>query len=58
MKEMIKRADGSYSPRGLWDNLREKAAENKRTGATPNAPTKEMLKQEKKIKLKTKKKKS
>ena len=57
MKEMIKRADGSYSPRGLWDNLREKAAENKRTGATPKAPTKEMLKQEKKIKLRTKKKK-
>ena len=54
---MIKRADGSYSQKGLWDNLREKAAENKRTGATPNAPTKEMLKQEKKIKLKTKKKK-
>lgn len=55
---MIKRADGSYSPRGLWDNLREKAAENKRTGTTPKAPTKEMLKQEKKIKLRTKKKKS
>ena len=58
MKEMIKRADGSYSQKGLWDNLREKAAENKRTGATPKAPTKEMLKQEKKIKLRTKKKKS
>lgn len=50
MKEMIKRADGSYSPRGLWDNIRA----NKGSG---NAPTKEMLKQEKKIKLKTKKKK-
>jgi hypothetical protein len=58
MKEMIKRADGSYSQKGLWDAIREKAAENKRTGATPKAPTKEMLKQEKKIKLKTKKKKS
>lgn len=58
MKEMIKRADGSYSQKGLWDNLREKAAENKRTGVTPKAPTKEMLKQEKKIKLRTKKKKS
>ncbi len=41
----------------LWNNIREKAAENKRTGATPKAPTKEMLKQEKKIKLRTKKKK-
>jgi hypothetical protein len=58
MKEMIKRADGSYSQKGLWDSIREKAAENKRTGATPKAPTKEMLKQEKKIKLRTKKKKS
>lgn len=41
----------------LWNNIRKKAEENKRTRATPNAPTKEMLKQEKKIKLKTKKKK-
>lgn len=56
-KEMIKRADGSYSPRGLWDNIREKAEENKRTGSKPNAPTQAMLKQEKKIKLRTKKKK-
>ncbi len=55
---MIKRADGSYSQRGLWDNLRRKAEENKRTGAKPEAPTQAMLKQEKKIKLKTKKKKS
>jgi hypothetical protein len=37
--------------------LRRKAAENKRTGATPEAPTQAMLKQEKRIKLKTKKKK-
>ena len=48
MKELIKRADGSYSQRGLWDNIRE----NKGSG---KAPTKEMLKQEKKIKLKVKK---
>jgi hypothetical protein len=40
---MIKRADGSYSKRGLWDNIRA----NKGSG---KAPTKEMLKQEKKIK--------
>tara|TARA_R110000868_G_scaffold104888_1_gene288964 strand:+ start:232 stop:381 length:150 start_codon:yes stop_codon:yes gene_type:complete len=49
MKEMIKRADGSYSQRGLWDNIRA----NKGSG---KAPTKEMLKQEKKIKLKVKNK--
>ena len=45
---MIKRADGSYSQYGLWDAIRE----NKGSG---KAPTKEMLKQEKKIKLRTKK---
>lgn len=49
MKEMLKRADGSYSERGLWDNIRENAGFGKK-------PTKEMLKQEKKIKLKVKKK--
>ena len=49
-KSLIKRADGSYSERGLWDNLRRKAAQNKKTGTKPNPPTKEMLKQEKKIK--------
>lgn len=32
---MIKRADGSSSPQGFYDNLRKKAAENKRTGAKP-----------------------
>jgi hypothetical protein len=53
-KEMIKRADGSYSQRGLWDNLRSKAAKNKTTGAKPKAPTKAMLSQEKKIKAKGK----
>ena len=48
---MIKREDGSYSQRGLWDNIRANVGSGK-------APTKEMLKQEKKIKLRTKKKKS
>jgi hypothetical protein len=42
-KEMIKRADGSYSQRGLWDNIRA----NKGSGKKPTA---EMLKQERKIK--------
>jgi hypothetical protein len=49
MKEMIKRADGSYSQRGLWDNLRRKAEENKRAGAKPEVPTQAMLKQEKRL---------
>jgi hypothetical protein len=39
---MIKRADGSYSKRGLWDNIRANAGSGK-------APTAEMLKQEAKI---------
>ena len=46
---MIKRADGSMSKRGLWDNIRA----NKGSG---KAPTAAMLKQEKKIKSQTKKK--
>jgi hypothetical protein len=52
---MIKRADGSMSKRGLWNNLRSKAAQNKKTGAKPKAPSKAMLTQEKKIKAKSKK---
>ena len=42
---MIKRTDGSYSKRGLWDNIRD----NKGSG---KEPTPEMLKQERKIKNK------
>jgi hypothetical protein len=42
---MIKRADGSTSKRGLWDNIRA----NKGSGKKPTAA---MLKQEKKIKAK------
>jgi hypothetical protein len=49
MKKMIKRADGSFSSHGLWDSIRENTGSGKK-------PTKEMLKQEKKIKLKTKNK--
>jgi hypothetical protein len=40
---MIKRKDGSYSQRGLWDNIRA----NKGSGKKPTAA---MIKQEKKIK--------
>ena len=39
---MIKRADGSYSRRGLWDNIRANAGSG-------NEPTSEMLDQERKI---------
>ena len=38
----------------LWKNIRNKAKENKRTGATPKKPTAEMLKQERKIKANSK----
>jgi hypothetical protein len=44
-KEMIKRKDGSFSQRGLWDNIRAKKGSGKE-------PTKEMLKQERNIKSK------
>jgi hypothetical protein len=36
----------------LWKNIRNKAVQNKRTGATPKKPTAEMLRQERKIKSK------
>jgi len=42
-KPMIKRKDGSVSPRGMWDNIRAAKGSGKK-------PTKEMLKQERKIK--------
>lgn len=40
--EMIRRADGSYSRRGLWDNIRDNRGSGKK-------PTREMLEQERKI---------
>jgi len=43
MKKLIKRKDGSYSQRGLWDNIRANKGSGKK-------PTKQMLKQESKIK--------
>jgi hypothetical protein len=42
-KPMIKRADGSYSQQGLYDNIRKNKGSGKK-------PTPEMLKQERKIK--------
>jgi hypothetical protein len=42
---MIKRKDGSYSKRGLWDNIRANKGSGKK-------PTKEMIEQERKIKNK------
>ena len=47
-KQMLKRADGSYSQRGLWDNIRANRGSGKK-------PTAAMLKQERKIKAKSKK---
>ena len=44
---MIKRKDGSYSQRGLWDNIRANRGSGKK-------PTPQMLKQEKKIKAEEK----
>jgi hypothetical protein len=41
--KLMKRKDGSYSPRGLWDNIRANRGSGKK-------PTAEMLKQERKIK--------
>lgn len=46
-KEMLKRKDGSYSQRGLYDNMRDAKGSGKK-------PTAAMLKQEKKIKAKKK----
>ena len=40
--QMIRRADGHYSRRGLWDNIRANKGSGKK-------PTKEMLEQERKI---------
>jgi hypothetical protein len=48
-KQMLKRKDGSYSQRGLWDNIRD----NKGSGKKPTA---QMIKQEKKINAVSKKK--
>ena len=42
-KNLLKRKDGSYSKRGLWDNIRANKGSGKK-------PTKEMLKQERIIK--------
>ncbi len=53
-KQMIKRADGSVSQRGLWDNIRAAAKKNKAAGKPGKKPTSAMLKQEKKIKAKSK----
>jgi hypothetical protein len=47
MGKMIKRADGSYSQRGLWDSIRKNKGSGKK-------PTKQMLEQEAKIKAKSK----
>ena len=50
MKKMLKRADGSTSRRGLWDNMRAKAAANKKAGKKGKAPSDAMLEAEDSIK--------
>jgi hypothetical protein len=45
--KLIKRADGTYSKRGLWDNIRANKGSGKK-------PTKAMLEAEKKIKNESK----
>jgi len=45
--DLIKRADGTYSKRGLWDNIRDNIGSGKK-------PTKQMLEQEAKIKSEAK----
>jgi hypothetical protein len=47
-KKLIKRKDGSYSPRGLWDNIRANRGSGKK-------PTKEILKAAEEIKRESKK---
>jgi len=53
-KQMLKRKDGSVSQRGLWDNIRAAAKKNKAAGKPGKKPTAAMLKQERKIKAKSK----
>lgn len=45
--KLIKRKDGSFSPRGLWDNIRAKIGSGKK-------PTKQILKAAKKIRNESK----
>lgn len=45
--KLIKRKDGSFSPRGLWDNIRAKIGSGKK-------PTKLMLKIAKKLRNESK----
>lgn len=53
-KTMLKRKDGSVSQRGLWDNIRAAAKRNRAAGKPGKKPTAAMLKQERKIKAKSK----
>jgi hypothetical protein len=50
-KEMIKRKDGSYSQRGLWDNIRDNAGSGKKV-------TSALKEAERKVKAKEKKRKN
>jgi len=52
-KPMIKRKDGSYSQQGLWDNIRAKAAANKKAGKQGKKADNKILKAAENIKSKT-----
>lgn len=49
-KDMLKRKDGSYSQRGLWDNIRDRRESGKepRKPGSKGAPTKEAFEKSKK----------
>jgi hypothetical protein len=52
MKKMLKRANGSTSQRGLWDDIRAKAAANKKAGKKGKAPSEDILKAEASVRAK------
>ena len=54
-KKMIKRADGSYSQLGLWDNIRANAGSGKKVTSALKEAEKKVKAKEKKIKSKSKK---
>ena len=54
-KGIMKKVNKLGVENSLWNNIRKKAEMNKKTGAKPKAATAVMIKQEKKIKSKSKK---
>lgn len=54
-KRIMKKVNKLGVENSLWNNIRKKAEMNKKTGTKPKAATAAMIKQEKKIKNKSKK---